>query len=71
MWKKNKPGDVSILEDNHGQPITSDITKAKLLNNDFSSVIVKNADINFFELNVVNQSNSETIDIIRHMIVEV
>ena len=33
--KKKKPGDVSTLEDNHGQLITSDITKAKLLNNYF------------------------------------
>ena len=33
--KHNKPGDVSTLEDNHGQLITSDITKAKLLNNYF------------------------------------
>ena len=30
MWKKmNQPGDVFTLEDNHGQLITSDITKAK------------------------------------------
>ena len=73
MWKKtNKPGDVSTLEDNHGQLITtSDITKAKLLNNYFSSVFVKDTDI-FFELNV-NQSISdtiETIDINRHLILE-
>ena len=31
----NKPGDLSTLEDNHGQLITSNITKAKLLNNYF------------------------------------
>ena len=52
--------------------ITSDITKAKLLNNYFSSIFVKDTDINFFELNV-NQSISdtiETIDINRHMILE-
>ena len=68
----NKPGDVSTLEDNHGQLITSDITKAKLFNNYFSSVFVKDTDIIFFELNV-NQSISdtiETIDINRHLILE-
>ena len=43
----NKPGDVSTLEDNHGQLITSDITKAKLLNNYFSSVFVMDIDIFF------------------------
>ena len=37
----NKPGDVSTLGYNYGQLITSDITKAKLLNNYFSSVFVK------------------------------
>ena len=56
----NKPGDVSTLEDNHGQLITSDITKAKLLNYYFSSVFVKDTYINFFKLNV-NQSSSDTI----------
>ena len=45
--KRNKPGDVSTLEDNHGQLITSDITKAELLNNYFSSVFVKDTDIIF------------------------
>ena len=43
--KTNKPGDISTLKDNHGHLITSDITKAKLLNNYFSSVFVKDADI--------------------------
>ena len=51
------------MEDNHSQLITSDITKAKLLNNYFSSVFVKFTDINFFELNV-NQSISDTIETI-------
>ena len=46
--KTNKPGDVSTLEDNHSQLITRDITMAKLLNNYFSSVFVKDIDINFF-----------------------
>ena len=67
----NKPGGVSTLEDN-GQLITCYITKAKLLNNYFSSVFVKDPDSNFFELNV-NQSISdtiETIDINRHLILE-
>ena len=69
MWKNpNKPGDVSILEDNHGQ-LTSDITTAKLLNTYFSSVFVKDTDIYFFELNV-NQYNYDTIDINWHMILE-
>ena len=70
--KTNRPGDVSTLEDNHDQLITSDITKTKLLNNYFSSVFVKDTDINVFELNV-NQSISdttETIYINRHMILE-
>ena len=70
--KTNQPGDVSTLEENHGQFITSDITKAKLLNNYFSSVFAKDTDDNFFELNV-NQSISdtiETIDINRHLILE-
>ena len=67
--KTNKPGDVSTLEDNHGQLITSDITMAKLLNNYFSYVFVKDTDINFLELNV-NQSISDTIVINRHMILE-
>ena len=40
----NKPGDVSTLEANHDQLITSDITKAKLLNNYFSSVFVKDTE---------------------------
>ena len=57
------------MEDNHGQLITSDITKAKLLNNYFSSVFVKDTDINFFELSV-NQSISDTIDINRHLILQ-
>ena len=57
------------MEDNHGQLITSDITKAKLLNNYFSSVFVMDTDDNFFELNVI-QSISETIDINRHLILE-
>ena len=68
----NNPGDVSTLEDNHSQLITSDITKAKLLNNYFSSVFVKHTDIFFGELNV-NKSISdtiETIDINQHMILE-
>ena len=71
MWEKtNKPGDISTLEDNHGQLINSDITKAKLLNNYLSSVFVKDTDINLFELNV-NQYISDTIDINLHMIPEV
>ena len=60
------------MEDNHSQLITSDITKAKLLKNYFSSVFVKDTDIIFFELNV-NQSMSdtiETIDINQHMVLE-
>ena len=57
------------MEDNHGQLITSDITKAKLFNNYFSSVFVKDTDDNFFELNV-NQSISDTIEINRHLILE-
>ena len=64
-----RPGDVSTLEDNHGQLITSDIAKAKLLNNYFSSVFVKDTDMIFFKLNV-NKSNDDTIDINRHMILE-
>ena len=67
--KRNKPEDVSTLEDNHGQPITSDITKAKLLNNYFLSVIVKDTDGFFLKLNI-NQSISDTIDINRHLILE-
>ena len=41
----NKPGDVSTLEDNHSQLITSDSTKAKLLTTIFLSVFVKDIDI--------------------------
>ena len=33
--KTNKPGDVSPFQDNKGQLITINITKAKLLNNNF------------------------------------
>ena len=67
--KNTKTGDVSTLEDNHGQLITSDITGAKLLNNYFSSVFVKDTDDNIFLLNV-NQSISDNIDINRHLILE-
>ena len=36
--KTTKPVDVSTLENNHGQLITSDITKATLWNNYFNCI---------------------------------
>ena len=52
--KPNKPGDVSPLEDNHGQLITSDIIKEKLLNNYFLSVFAKDADVKKLNLMLLN-----------------
>ena len=60
FWQYVKKKDVSTLEDNHGQLITSDITKAKLLNKYFLSVFIKDTDINFVKLNV-NHPISDTI----------
>ena len=61
--KTKKPGDVSTLEDRNGQLVSNDSTKAKLLNDYFSSVFVNEADDNFYEKNI-NPTIADTIDTI-------
>ena len=59
------------MEDNHGQLITCDITKAKLLNNYFYLYSSRTL-IFFIKLNVIQSISDtiETIDINRHLILE-